>query len=197
MRKNWHFTKEEFDRFLYWLDPNAETAGKKYEAIQSNLIILLTRRGCPEPEDLTDEAIDRVISQVQRGLADRYQGEPAAYFITVAYHLCDERRKLPALSVLPPDPPAPPPPDSDRENMRVCLDQCLDKLSGANRSLVLRYYRENRQSKIDDRKKLAEELGIDLNALRIRVFRIRAKLAECIESCLGAGQGNGLEPVPL
>jgi DNA-directed RNA polymerase specialized sigma24 family protein len=197
MRKNWDFTKEEFDRFLYWLDPDPEKSGKKYEAIQRNLIILLKRRGCLEPEDVADEAIDRVVRQVQRGLAETYQGEPAAYFITVAYHVCEERRKRPPLSALQSDPPAPSPPDSDRESMQVCLDQCLDKLSGSNRALVLRYYREDRQSKIDDRKKLAEELGIDLNALRIRVFRIRAKLAECIESCLGGPAGNGLEPVLL
>src|SRR5262249_12867895 len=87
---------------------------------------------------------------------------------------------------LPPDPPAPPEADPDHERRRDCLDRCLDRLGRARRNLVLRYYKEDGQSKIGDRKKLAEELGVDRNALRIRVYRIRAKLETCIESCLAA-----------
>jgi hypothetical protein len=50
---------------------------------------------------------------------------------------------------------------------------------------VLQYYQEEKRAKIEHRKRLAERLGIELNALRIRAYRIRAELYECIRLCLG------------
>jgi hypothetical protein len=64
------------------------------------------------------------------------------------------------------------------------LDHCLDEIGVQHRTLILGYYEENKQAKIDNRKALAESFGIDLNALRIRVCRIRMKLEKCINECV-------------
>jgi hypothetical protein len=50
--------------------------------------------------------------------------------------------------------------------------------------LVLEYYRQERKAKIDHRKLLAAELGIAVNALRIRAHRIRRSLEQCVHTCL-------------
>jgi DNA-directed RNA polymerase specialized sigma24 family protein len=186
MGENWRLTQEALDKFLHWLDQDQVEAGTKYELIRRHLIFILTRRGCWEPEDLADETINRVARRVVEGLAETYRGDPTPYLITVARnlyleHLETRKRERESFQNL----PDPEPPDPDKERADGCLTQCLRTLTEANSNLVLRFYKEDRQSKIDDRKRLAEELGISVNALRIRAFRIRAVLEQCIADCLG------------
>ena len=67
-----------------------------------------------------------------------------------------------------------------------CLRKCLERLSAANRELIIEYYYGERKAKIDYRKELAGRLGIEPNALRIKVCRIRATLKECLGECVKA-----------
>jgi DNA-directed RNA polymerase specialized sigma24 family protein len=60
----------------------------------------------------------------------------------------------------------------------------MERLTPDNRNLVLKYYQEEKRARIDHRKRLAEKLGIAVNALRIRAHRIRASLEECVQKCL-------------
>jgi hypothetical protein len=60
----------------------------------------------------------------------------------------------------------------------------MEKLPPDNRVMVLSYYQEEKQAKIDYRKRLADELGINMNALRIKMCRIRASLQECLMECV-------------
>ena len=79
--------------------------------------------------------------------------------------------------------PPPDPPD-EAEQRDECLKKCMARIPAKQRELVLQYYLEDKRAKIDHRKVLADELGIALNALRIRVCRIRAMLQECVQGCL-------------
>lgn len=174
----WVLTKESFDALLSWLDPDPEAAARKYELIRTRLIKIFVCRGCGEPEDLADETIDRVARRLKE-IEDEFVGDPARYFYGVAnkVHLEYIRRK--------PAPTPPPPPDSSEvEREYDCLERCMQKLTSDNRELVLQYYQEEKQAKIDHRKQLADQLGIALNALRIRAYRIRATLLECVQKCV-------------
>lgn len=179
MNKEWVLTQESFDALLAWLDPNRELAGRKYEDIRTRLIKIFSCRGCYEPEDLADETINRVTNKL-KDIETSFIGERARYFYGVAnkVHLEYLRRK-PAPSLPPPthDPDA-------IEREYNCLEQCMQLLTAHNRDLVLQYYQEDKQAKIDHRKQLAEQLGIALNALRIRAHRIRASLQECVQDCV-------------
>jgi DNA-directed RNA polymerase specialized sigma24 family protein len=64
------------------------------------------------------------------------------------------------------------------------MEQCIETLSEENRYLLLQYYGAAAVTKVEHRKRLAEELGIAPNALRIRAFRIRVGLQECMEKCI-------------
>jgi DNA-directed RNA polymerase specialized sigma24 family protein len=179
MNKDWLLTQESFDALLAWLDPAREEAGRKYEEIRLRLIKVFICRGCFEPEDLADETINRVSKKLKEIESD-YSGDPARYFYGVAnkVHLESLRRK-----------PVPIPPvrseeSDDIEKEYECLERCIEKLNPNNRALVLQYYQEEKRAKIDHRKDLAEQLGIALNALRIRAHRIRASLQECVQNCL-------------
>jgi DNA-directed RNA polymerase specialized sigma24 family protein len=187
MKKQWALTQEAFDGLLGWLDREPEAAGIKYEQIRRRLIKLFTCRGCVEADDLADETINRVTAKVAEIVA-KYSGDPALYFYGVAQkvHLEYLRRKQPiqvadlgraghatTLRI-----------DDDLQQEYECLERCMEQLPDANRRLVLEYYQEEKAAKIDHRKGLATELGIGLNALRIRAHRIRLQLQECVKSCL-------------
>ena len=179
MNKDWVLTQESFDALLAWLDPNREQAARKYEDIRLRLIKIFTCRGCSEPEDLTDETINRVTKRL-KDIEAEFEGERVKYFCGVAnkVHLEYLRRRP-----IPP-PPNPRPVSDETERLHFCLEKCIESLVPESRLIVVQYYQEEKQAKIDHRKHLAQQLGIALNALRIRACRIRASLQECVQNCL-------------
>jgi DNA-directed RNA polymerase specialized sigma24 family protein len=171
--------QEAFDKLLDWLDPNRDKAGEKYNQIQFRLIRIFACQGCCEPEDLADETLDVVMRKID-WLVENYEGDPALYFYGVAKkkHLEQLRRKpLPKL-------PLPEPPPEEIDLASECLDNCLEKLTAEDRKLVVRYHEESKGAKIRLRKQLAEELGVSINALRIRICHLHADLRECVDVCM-------------
>jgi DNA-directed RNA polymerase specialized sigma24 family protein len=179
MNKDWVLTKESFDALLAWLDPAREEAGRKYEEIRLRLIKIFVCRGCYEPEDLADETINRVSKKLKE-IESTYSGEPARYFYGVANKVQLEYLRRKPVPILPPPSDA----SDDIEKEYACLERCIQDLTPNNRMLVLQYYQEEKRAKIDHRRNLADQLGIALNALRIRACRIRASLQECVQSCV-------------
>lgn len=178
-KKEWILTQEAFDSFLDWLSIDREQAGKKYEEIRRKLIKIFVCRGCKVAEELADETINRVAKKLPE-IKESYVGDPAHYFYGVAHkvHLEFVRRKPAPL-------PLPPPEHSDEMEMEYdCLERCIETLPPENRELVLQYYQEEKRAKIDQRKRLAQRLGIEVNALRIRAYRIRMSLQDCVRECL-------------
>jgi hypothetical protein len=54
-------------------------------------------------------------------------------------------------------------------------------LSSDNRDLILQYYQGEKGEKIQNRKKLLEQLGVPVNNLRMRALRLRERLQSCVE----------------
>lgn len=179
MNKNWVLTQEAFDALLDWLDPDRQVAGQKYEDIRRRLVTIFSCRGCAEPEDLADDTINRVASKLS-AIQSSYVGDPARYFYGVANKIYLEYRRRPVPTVQTP----PATYDEEIEKEFECLERCMQELTAENQKLVIEYYQDERQARIDHRKRLAEQLGIAINALRIRAFRIRASLQECVANCL-------------
>lgn len=185
---------ESFQALLRWLGPDDHNSGLAYEQVRQRLIRLFTCRGCSVPEELTDDTIDRVINNLEK-LQFRYQGDPALYFFGVARNVyfewlrrerryvmesveektVDEYRESTARSI-------------QVERQHACLEKCLQKLPAEKRTLLLQYYRYESGGKIDQRKVLAEESGLGLNAMRIQIYRLRGWVSECINKCLEAGE---------
>lgn len=179
--------KEQFDALLDWLDPDRERAGEKYENIRQGLINVFMWNLCGDAEGMTDEAINRVARKLPE-LRETYKGDPALYFYGVAKRLTLEHRRVTRAEVPLEQArniaaPAVPEKDDD-ERVYECLGHCMQRLTPANRQLVVAYYLKEKQGKIDSRRELTHSLGIEPNALRVRVYRIRAALEKCIEGCL-------------
>lgn len=191
MNKEWVLTHDDFNGLLDWLDADRERAGSKYEAIRLRLIKIFTCRGCAEAEDLADETINRVTAKVAE-VAGAYKGDPALYFYGVSHkvHL-EYLRKIRAQHADAPEDCVASNPNmltvslgDDIESEYECLERCLERLPEDNRDLVVQYYQQEKQAKIEHRRRLAEELGIAVNALRIRAHRIRLALQRCVHDCL-------------
>src|ERR1041384_3091240 len=170
MTKKRVLTQEHFDALLAWLSPNREQAGEKYEHIRHSLIKLYTWQGYSDAEDLADETINRVTFKLAE-LREGYVGDPALYFYGVARKMMAElHRREAARASLREDELEDRQPDDDVNEFEAvyeCLDACIKKLSPANRKLVLRYYQKEKKAKIDFRREVAQQLGIEINNLRL------------------------------
>jgi len=188
MNKDWVLTQQAFDSLLTWLDTDRERAAAKYETIRVRLIKILTCRGCCDAEELADETINRVTGRLAQ-ITGEYEGDPALYFYGVCQRVHREYLRkahsqrqfdsaCPSATSL-----AAPTINDGIESDYACLEQCLERLPADHRELVVRYYQHEQKAKTD-RKLLAQELGIAVNALRIRAHRIRLTLESCVRNCL-------------
>jgi RNA polymerase sigma factor (sigma-70 family) len=190
MVRNSALPLERFDEVLAWLDPDREVAATIYVQLREDLIKIFNWNRCADPEGLTDEAVDRVSKKIDH-LRQTYQGNPKHYFHGVARNLIKENsKKVKAYASLDDaDEPAiansvKHESEDTAETRGECLHVCLQALSDENRELILAYYAKDKQAKIDYRHELAQRLGISVTTLRVRVYRIRGTLEECIVRCL-------------
>jgi DNA-directed RNA polymerase specialized sigma24 family protein len=186
-RAKWELTADAFAKLLNGFDSNPERAGAKYESIRLALVKFFDWQSAFFPEELADETFNRVARKLDEGFELH---DPATYCHGVARLVLLESRKrvenrraefdettkiaakLEAVESL-----------ADDER-RKCLDHCLNELPVESRHLVLSYYQHDKRQKIDRRQAMADQLGLQLNALRSRVQRIRDRLEQCVRRCM-------------
>ena len=186
-----------FSRLLEWLDDGVDSQGERYLEMRRRLVAYFDRRDRPAADDLADETFNRIARTLAQSgvIATR---PPARYCYVVARFVLLEDFRRERGHVRLDEPRAPDAarlrrirlvePDelhAVREQRLDCLDRCLQELKPEQRELVVDYYREARRQKIERRRDLAAHLGITLNALGIRVCRIRDALMRCVEACRG------------
>jgi DNA-directed RNA polymerase specialized sigma24 family protein len=177
--------QEIFNRFLRSLDVDRERAGELYESIRRKLLKFFEWRGCLPGEEHADEVLSRMIDKFARG--EQIQ-DPSTYCYGVARLVLleirkDRAREQAVISEL--QHVAPSRSDDGRKQLALgCLEKCLAGLPPDNVELILGYYNQDGGTKIVQRKKMAEEMAIPMNALRIRAHRLRERLERCVHSCL-------------
>jgi len=190
-------TREAFDKLLDTLDPERQAAAEKYERIRQRLTNFFEYRGCSSPEDYADTTINCAAKKLSEGCLI-YSSDPLRFFIGIARNILQEyweqsSKSAASLDCL-----------TDAEHPRVdaidtmqreedlnrseaelkCLEECLEQTGNNNRELIVAYYIGEKGQKIRNRKRLAAELEIGPTALRLRAFRLRAKLERCVKTCL-------------
>lgn len=174
--------QKEFEKFLNWLDTDKELAGQKYESIRFRLIKIFYARGCYTAEELADESIDRVIKKINK-IAETYEGDPTLYCYGVARNVFLEYTRRPKTEELPDIIIQAETDSTETETDYQCIRKCLGKLKPEQRRLIISYYKGKKRDKIMRRKEIERELKITNESLRIRVFRIKKILYECIQNC--------------
>jgi DNA-directed RNA polymerase specialized sigma24 family protein len=183
-------TERTLEALLARLGPDRDEAAQAYEAIRQRLIRLFEYRGCADAAALADETMSRVARRLAEGVEIR-AAEPYAYFAGVASMVFREvlrrrEREQAALRARPS-----PGTDAAAEDRMACLEKCLEQLPPPARELVLAYHGGEGRERIEGRVTLARDYGLDLNALRVRVHRLRERLEECVRERLRNLSGSG------
>jgi RNA polymerase sigma factor (sigma-70 family) len=190
-------TQESFDALLAFLDCDRERAGEKYEMIRHKLMTFFERRGCWASTEMVDETINRVAGKLRRNEQVRVE-DASPYFYGFARNILKEywRETVKELHItnclLVSKFGAEGPGEAydreselwEREQLLECLESCLQELPAPCRELIIQYYLGLDGSNLRNRKVLAARLGITVNTLRIRAYRIRKKLKERITARL-------------
>lgn len=182
-KTKWQLTQEAFDKLLSALATDRKEAGEKYLLLRKNLVRFFETRGLLSAEDLADEVTNRLAKKLE---SVEELENPNIYAIGIARMVVLEVRKkpqeideLPEISVLPNNEE-----QNEKEEKLKCLEKCLHELPTENRQIIIGYYQGEKRTKIENRQKLANDLGIPQNALRNRAVRLREKLEGCIRDCL-------------
>jgi DNA-directed RNA polymerase specialized sigma24 family protein len=184
--QDWQISQTALDELLKQLHPDREKAGEDYEKIRKKLISLFEWRGCSSAEEYADLTIDRVARRVAEGIS--LPEKHYLYFHGVALNLLREywRKtvKQPIQLQYPVVDDSQRQVEPDNSKKLECLQKCLNALPENVRDLLIRYHESGLMLKKTTRKSLAESLSTPMNALRIRVYRIRRNLQNCMELCV-------------
>jgi DNA-directed RNA polymerase specialized sigma24 family protein len=186
----WVLDQSSWNALLARLGPDPHSAGVAYDALHRQLVRFFEWHGCMATEEHADTALTRVARKIQEG--EHVLNVPA-YALAVARYVLREvagQRKPSPFNEAIATGPAVSPASEEREQPAACLDSCLEQLPQRSRELVLQYYEGEGRRKIANHRTMADHLGITERALRLRVFRIRGTLEQCVHRCLHSTEGQ-------
>jgi RNA polymerase sigma factor (sigma-70 family) len=187
-KDEWRVTPETFEMLLAALDgSDHDAAGREYLRIRRNIVRFFEGRGFYDADAHADEVLDRVtkkLSLTQIQDIRQYVYGVARMLMLEIRKRRDKENRAAALMPESEFPQARMEEAAETESKLLCLNECLAKVDPDGREIILRYYHGEKRAKIENRKSLAESLGIPQNALRSRALRLRDRLEGCILSCL-------------
>ena len=184
-------TADRFTLLLDSLESHEEFRSERYEELRERVTRVLRWKGCPESEAdaLADVVLDRTAFKLAQGESI---GNVFSYASGVARFVwlehCRAHREhavgddLPEIAVQPAEMFV-----DDPDERVLCLRKCLNEVArkDEDRRTILSYYdSESGASKIINRRRLAESLGVSINTLQVRACRLRARLEACINECV-------------
>jgi DNA-directed RNA polymerase specialized sigma24 family protein len=173
-----------------------EQRAKRYLEIQSRLARLFAWRGCYDEDELARIALDRAR---MKWAETRDAVEPSSmHKLNPVGFVCSFVRFVFLEWIAKQAPVEIPPvenPSLEDEIRLSCLESCMRLLTPAERELLLEYYQDEKGTKIDHRKKIAEEHKISANALRIECHRMRRRLRECMVPCVEMKRNSKVSPI--
>ncbi len=180
---------EGLDAMLEMIHPDRERAAEMYLRLRERIERFFEWRNCEDTQELADIVFDRTIKKIAHGETLK---NIEAYCVSVAkFVLLEDRRKTLRSEKLSenfsPATGRSSRVEQDTEDLVAlryqCLDSCLGEIALDDRGLLISYFDTDQQTMIPKRKRLAESLEITANSLRIRVCRLRSRVAECTRKC--------------
>jgi len=180
-------TQEAYDKLNSWFSLHNE----HYQNVFNRLVKFFEYHNCSHKEDCANETIDRAARNRDADKVNE-SDHPLPYCLGVArfvrneYHRCKFNLVKPS-----PDPPDPTPEgikaieEENTDEKFACMQKCFQELDLEERNLMIAY----ESTKGEIKKKLARAamslvMGISINALRLKVSKIRKRLNKCLEVCL-------------
>ncbi len=178
-------TATGLNKLLSRLDNDAE----QYEALRLKLCRFFVWRGCSNvyADELADESFDRIAAKLSEGVEVE---NVSAYILQIARFVWLEfsrKNKEDSVGDEMPVQIVEPEFGKETDERLVCLRKCVGEIAPENddRKMLIGYYDSTFGDKLkNQRKKLAEKFGIKPNTLKVKMFRLREKLENCIKDCL-------------
>jgi DNA-directed RNA polymerase specialized sigma24 family protein len=184
-------TQTALELLLARLHPDRQRAAEAYEMIRKKLIKYFEWQGCSQAEADADETIDRVAKKIDQGeqINDVMKYAYGVARLIVFEGIKANERQANLIRQLSYIPSSDATAESEEDQAkRRCMEMCLRGVPRANLEFITRYCQS--ENKTQNKKNLAAELGIKLNALRIRAHRIRMELKKCYADCLRRAQDH-------
>lgn len=186
-KRQWELTQESLQALLSALDQEPSAAAEKYELLRNRLVKFFEWRSIGDSRERADVVLNRIAGNLRAGGTI---GELNAYAYGVARRIALETaREAAQAQIALRDLRLSQVREPTLDLQADCLTCCLGKLSREDREIIVAYYQGEKRDKIENRKRLAQELGLAMNGLRIRACRIRATLEDCIGKCVGERGG--------
>lgn len=189
-KKEWVLTGQAFEKLLGLFDPDPDIAAIRYEEMRRRLRKFFDWNRTKDPDELVDETFDRAARRINEGVEVR---NAASYLTGIARLLLKEywvshASKTEEIG----DQPAggdtrlvPEEEEREESDQRLqCLEDCTGSLAQIECQRVLEYYSGEKREKIDNRIRMAREMGVTLGNLRVRMLRLRERLEKCILECV-------------
>ncbi len=182
-KKSWGLDAAAFDGLLDALHADRATASDEYERMRQRLIRFFSIQQTRVPEDLADEAFNRIARRIAEGEqirnAQQYlSGVARVLLLEERYKRRREEQVMRMVANAGRDTP------SD-DALPGALEACLATLPARSRELLQKYYSAEGRARIAARQQMADQMGMELNALRNRALRLRDRLEECIQRRIG------------
>lgn len=196
---------EQFDALLEQLHPDRARAWTIYAGVRERLTRFFSDKNCRSPIECADDTLDRAARRLSAGAKITVE-DPYQYILGIAYNVLreywkDAERKSVELDALdhtrhPTSDPADERRDeeerAEHERRLDCLTRCLAAQTPEQRAFLAAYHTgASGAGRIEERRRLAAELGVELNALRIRACRARDRIEKCMRACLTRSGGAG------
>jgi DNA-directed RNA polymerase specialized sigma24 family protein len=196
---------EQFGALLDRLDADRERAWSIYAGVRERLMRFFAEKNCLTAVECADDTLDRAARRLADG-AELTVEDPYQYILGIAYNVLreywkDAERKMVEMDALGSiSHPAGDPEDvrrneeerAERERRLDCLTHCLAEQPPEGRAFLAAYHTgATGAERIEERRRLATEMGIELNALRIRACRARDRIEKCLRACLARSGGGG------
>lgn len=164
----------DYDLLLKLLGPGSSSPEAGFQRCRLKLIKFFSWRRCPDPSNLADETIVRLLKNIKQGQMTS-SPTPYRYVYAIARNVYREHRRemeKPQL-VSYDDAVATWAPETSDDG---CRELCLKRLPNEKLELLNQYYLLNRQA-------LADKLQLSLSGLRVKIHRIKEELRNCCEDC--------------
>jgi len=179
-----------------------ESAAERFEVLRRKLVFYFEARRCDDPEELAHETLARLIQKHGEQVEVK---DLMRFSYGVAKNVLHEylRRKKKEKIYLSEreyqsragtgDEEA----AAGKERRLECLEKCAVNLSAQERALLIDYFSGRGRGRQEHRKRMAEQLHITLETLRLRVFNLKRRVRKCIEKCLEESSAAGAVKVSL
>lgn len=178
--ERWRLDSAAFARLLAAFSADPAAAAELYEKNHLRLVRYFDWQGLAHAEELADRCLDVSARKLAEGQSF---SEPGRYLLGIARRLrleaAQEQMRMSASDRSPAAQQSESP-----EQPLVCLDKCLAQFAASDPDLLLQYYTGEQATRIDNRKKLAASLGLQINTLRNLALRLRLRVEECVGRCL-------------